>query len=424
MSEDFMHYLWQFKLYSPGLYKTTEGDALEIIHPGLLNSDSGPDFFNAKIRIDSTLWAGNVELHLKSSDWYQHSHHTDHSYDNVVLHVVFENDKTAQTSSASHIPTWIMPVDESMLHRYRKLYQSKLWIPCAQDIHRISPFKLANWLERMMVEKLESKIEWIHQLLKESKNNWDELFYISLCRSFGFGVNGDAFEHLAKSIPWDIVQKNRDDLLKLEALFLGQAGFLSLDSELDNYTSILVREYKHLVAKYRLKTMDQHLWKFMRLRPSNFPSVRLTQLAALFHKENLSLSKVIKAASTKKLMDMLKIQPSEYWQNHYRPNVASTTKSKSLGKHSKQLLIINTFVPILFAYGKASDNDSLQHKALQWMVELPAETNSILKNWETLQIKAKNASESQALVHLKQNYCNLRKCLHCRIGHLVLTKDE
>lgn len=424
MSEDFMHYLWQFKLYSPGLYKTTEGDVLEIIHPGLLNSDSGPDFFNAKIRIGSTLWAGNVELHLKSSDWYRHSHHTDQSYDNVVLHVVLEDDKTAQTSSASNIPTWIMPVDESILNRYRKLYQSKLWIPCAQDIHRISPFELANWLERMMVEKLENKIERLHQLLKESMNDWDELFYISLCRSFGFGVNGDAFEQLEKSIPWDIVQKNRDDLLKLEALFLGQAGFLNLNSKLDNYTSILVREYKHLTIKYQLKTMDQHLWKFMRLRPSNFPTVRLIQLAALFHKENISLNKIVDAASTKEIMNLLEVQPSKYWLNHYRPNIESTSKSKSLGIHSKQLLIINTFVPILFAYGKAYGNDAQQQKALQWMEELPPETNSITKNWETLQVKAKNASETQALVHLKQNYCNLKKCLHCRIGHLVIAKEK
>lgn len=423
MSEDFMHYLWQFKLYSPGLYKTTEGDVLEIIHPGLLNSDSGPDFFNAKIRIGSTLWAGNVELHLKSSDWYQHSHHTDHSYDNVVLHVVFENDKTAQTSSASNIPTWIMPVDESLLHRYKKLYQSKLWIPCAEDIHRISFFELSNWLERMMIEKLENKIEWIHHLLKERVNDWDELFYISLCRSFGFGVNGDAFEQLAKSIPWDIVQKNRDNLVKLEAIFIGHAGFLELDSESDNYTSILVREYKHMMAKYRLKTMDKHLWKFMRLRPSNFPTLRLAQLAALFHKENISLNKVVDAPSTKELINMLEVQPSEYWLNHYRPNIESTSKPKSLGIDSKQLLIINTFVPILFAYGKANDNNLLVQRALQWMEELPPETNSIIKNWATLQIKAKNASESQALVHLKQNYCNLRKCLHCRIGHLVIAKE-
>jgi len=423
MSEEFMHYLWQFKLYPAGLYKTTNNETLEIIHPGLLNSDSGPDFFNAKIKIGSTLWAGNVELHLRSSDWYRHSHHTDQSYDNVVLHVVFENDKAAHTSSASKIPTWVMPVDESILNRYKKLYESKLWIPCAQDIHRISPFELANWLERMMIEKLETKIEWINQLLKERKNNWDELFYISLCRSFGFGVNGDAFEHLAKSIPWDIIQKNRDDLIKLEALFLGQAGFLNSDTELDDYTTILVREYKHLVVKYQLKAMDKHLWKFMRLRPSNFPTIRLAQLATLFHKENLSLSKIIKSVSTKEIMNMMKIQPSKYWQDHYRPNIASTSKSKSLGKHSKQLLIINSFVPIIFAHGKAYDNDAQQQKALQWMEELPPETNSILKNWETLQINAKNASESQALVHLHQNYCTLKKCLHCRIGHLVIAKE-
>ena len=424
MSENFMHYLWQFKLYSPGLYKTTDGDSLEIIHPGLLNTDSGPDFFNAKIKIGSTLWAGNVELHLKSSDWYRHSHHTDQSYDNVVLHVVFEDDKSAQTSLAANIPTWIMPVDESLLGRYKKLYQSKLWIPCAQDIHRVSSFELTNWLERMMVEKLESKIEWIQQLLKERENNWEELFYISICRNFGFGVNGDAFEHLAKSIPWDIVQKNRDDLLKLEALFMGQAGFLNLDSELDDYSSLLIREYTHLKSKYQLKTMDKHLWKFMRLRPSNFPTVRMAQLAALFHKENLSFKKVIETTSTKELMNMLNIQPSDYWQSHYRPNIPSTTKSKSLGKRSKQLIVINTFAPILFAYGKAYENDSMQQKALKWMEELPPETNSILKNWETLQIKAKNASQSQALVHLKQNYCNQKKCLRCRIGHIVIAKEE
>jgi len=423
MSEDFMHYLWQFRLYQPGLYTTTQGESLEIIHPGIPNTNSGPDFFNAKIKIDGTLWAGNVELHLKASDWFRHHHETDKAYNNVILHVILENDDIAITASGRPPVAWQMPIEETMRNKYLQLYFSSDWVACAPHLQNLSAFNLSIWLERILVEKLEYKMKRIDALLHSTQNNWDEVFFILLCRNFGFGINGDPFERLARNTPWTIIQKNRDDIIRLESLFLGQAGFLSNLIEEDEYTAILSREYKILTNKYNLKAIEPHHWKFMRLRPSNFPTIRLMQLAALFHKGTLTLDKVLTAETVEQLTAITEVPLSGYWQNHYRPNVNSKKTIKNLGKNSRQLIVINTLVPISFAYGRYHDQQSLCQKVLQWLYLLPPEQNALISRWQKQGIQPINAAQTQALVHLKQAYCQHKKCLHCKIGHIVLSKS-
>lgn len=422
--EDFAHYIWEHKLYDKNVFHTTNGEKLEIIHPGLHNFNAGPDFFNAKIKIGNTLWAGNVEIHIKASDWFKHNHHTDKAYDNVILHVVIENDSTATTTLNNSIPTWIMPITESIKTNYFDLFQNSLWIPCANKIKQIDSFNYSNWLDRILVEKLEEKHNWMSHLLEKNRNDWEELFYTTLVRSFGFGINGDIYEKLALNTPWTIVQKNRDNILLLEALFLGQGGFLDEIENPDDYTSILIREYQHLKNKYKLNPVAKHEWKFSRLRPSNFPTVRLIQIASLFFKNKISLSKILKTNKVTEVNKLLSISISDYWQTHYYPSRPSVKKSKTIGSFAKHLILINTIIPILFAYGKSQDNYNLCQKAIDWLEDLPPEKNGIINKWSEIYSPPKNAHETQAIVHLKKNYCDLKKCLHCRIGHIVLAKSE
>lgn len=422
--EDFAHYIWRHKLYISNNFHTTDGLQLEIIHPGIHNTNAGPDFFNAKIKIGDTLWAGNVEIHIKGSDWFRHNHHTDKAYDNVILHVVIEDDKIATNTLNNYIPTWIMPITDSIKNNYLELFQNQLWIPCANKIKNVNSFDYENWLDRMLAEKLELKHEWMSQVLENNKNDWNSLFYATLLRNFGFGINGDTFEKLAFNTPWILIQKNRDNLTVLEALFLGQGGFLSDIENPDEYSSILIREYLHLKNKYNLTPLEIHEWKFSKLRPSNFPSIRLVQIASLFYNDKLSLKKILDTSEVSALNKLLSVSISEYWQTHYYPSRASVKKGKTIGKFAKHLILINTFIPIAFAYGKAHDDETLRQKAIDWLEDLPPEKNSIIKKWGEIYHPPKNAQQTQAIVFLKKNYCDLKKCLHCRIGHIVLAKTE
>ncbi|ASB48083.1 DUF2851 family protein [Alkalitalea saponilacus] len=421
MTEDFLHYIWKHRLYKPGQYFSNQGEQLEIINPGLLNSDAGPDFFNAKIKIGDTMWAGNIEIHLKASDWFKHGHHQDEAYNNVILHVVAENNSTCFNASQREIPVWEIPIETALTHKYMELQQNQLWVPCAEDIKQIDEFHLGQWLERMTIEKLEMKVDSVIKLLSQYNNDWDEVFYVLLVRNFGFGLNGDPFEMLARRTPWRTILKNADNIERLEAIFLGQGGFLSDLLPEDEYIQKLQKEYKLLSAKYGLTPIESHTWKFLRLRPSNFPTIRLVQLAELFNKGRLSLSKVLKAETTQQLIALLNISPSGYWMNHYRPGAESPVKSKAIGQNSRELIIINTFVPLAFAYGKLRGNEEFCSKSTGWLESLKPESNTIIEKWEETGIQARNAAQSQALVHLKKRYCREKKCLMCRIGHLIIS---
>ena len=422
MTEELLHYLWKFRMYKPELYKTHDGQSMEIINTGIPNNDAGSDFFNAKIKIGETLWAGNVEIHIKSSDWNRHGHQNDKAYDNVILHVVAEHDTPVKTSSGAVVQTWIMPIEQWHIDNYNSLIRAEDNIPCSHNLKNIEPFEITAWIERMAIEKLENKTAHIRQLLDNCTNDWDNVFYIMLARNFGFGLNSEPFEQLARQTPWTIVLKNIDNIKTLEALFIGQAGFLDDLMYEDKYIQDLCDEYRFLKHKYNLTPIPQHQWKFLRLRPFNFPTIRLMQFVQLIYNHKLSADVVINEENIKSIHKLLKIKPSTYWETHFRPNVESPQSKKELGESSKDLIIINTIIPFLFAYGKLRGNEKQCDKAFLWFQSLKPERNSILNSWKESGIVADNALQSQALIHLNRSYCVLRKCLTCRVGHLVISK--
>ncbi|WP_083985203.1 DUF2851 family protein [Geofilum rubicundum] len=424
MNEHFLHHLWRFKLYQPGLYKTVKGEPIDIIHPGFHNTDAGPDFFNAKVKIGDTLWAGNIEIHQKSSDWHKHGHHTNRAFNNVILHVVTRHDREASTANGTIVPTWIMEIPPPLMAAYQQLKQSRHSIPCLHGIKQVDPFVISTWLERMMVEKLEIKVDLIQQLLKRYNNDWDEVLYVLLARNFGFGINADPFEQLARQTPWRVLLRNSDDLLRLEALLLGQAGFLTGLVAEEAYIQRLQKEYHHLRHKYGLSPMPAYHWKFLRLRPSNFPTIRLVQMAALFHKNRLSLDKIMKAPHTKTLSAMLNVSLEGYWLTHYRPEAPSPHKIKRLGPRSGDLIIINTLAPLVYGYGQLRDNERLKDLALHWLESIAPEENAIVNRWRNMDIRINSAFQTQALIHLTQKYCRPKRCLHCRLGHLILASHS
>lgn len=424
MHEELLHYLWKHRLYNAGNYFTENGERLEIIHPGFPNTDAGPDFFNAKVRIGDTLWAGNVEMHLRASDWIRHKHHRDKAYDNVILHVVGQYDSAVNTSNGSEIPAWVMPIPDHLYRKYMDLSKSSKPIACGDKLQGLDLLTLNSWIERMAIEKLEKKVEQIRLLYESYDGDWDEVFYILLTRNFGFGINAQPFERLARNTPWRIVLKNRDDIRCLEALFLGQAGMLDEAPDQDDYVRHLKYEYKILRAKYGLSSVPAHQWKFLRLRPSNFPSVRLAQLATLFNGKQISLGRLLSAISITEALDLLDICASDYWTNHHRPGLSSRPRQKQLGKQSAELICINTIIPLTFAYGSLRDDEGLKAKALCWLDSFKPERNSIIDRWKALKIEPISALQSQALIYLYQNYCTPKRCLHCRIGHSIIASHE
>jgi hypothetical protein len=420
MTEEFLQYVWQYRMYSPINLSTQCNQAVEVIHPGEINHDAGPDFFNAKIKIDGTLWVGNVEVHMNSSEWNVHGHQTDKAYDNVILHVVENDDALTYRSNGELIPILKLFCPDYLYTRYCQLKNSNQWLACADKLHLISYLDISLWLQRVLVERLEQKAAVIRQMLEMTTSDWDETFYRLLFRSFGFGVNGEPFERLARSIPLNVMLKYSDDIQLTEALLFGQAGFLK-ESHQDSYLRNLYRDYCFLQQKHQLKGVDNHLWKFLRLRPSNFPTVRLSQLANLLLKLKGVFGKIVNEPDVQSIRAYLSVQVSEYWQTHYLPGKKSEKKLKKLGESSKNLIIINTVIPMVFAYGKSIANQQLQDRVLDWLAKLKPEKNSLLNEWEAHKIFINNAGDSQALIYLSKNYCKQKKCLCCRIGHQVLT---
>ncbi|SFF01798.1 DUF2851 family protein [Thermophagus xiamenensis] len=425
MNEDLLHFVWQHKLYKQGLFLSDQGQKIEIVHPGLPNSDSGPDFFNAKIKLDDVLWAGNVEIHLKASDWIRHQHHLDHRYDNVVLHVVLDDDESVSTASGRNVPTWKMEIPDTVLRQYHELTRKRGWIACESMIENIPEFEIVAWVERMLIEKLEQKVYTINSLLEETNNNWQEVFYRLLARNFGFGVNGDPFERLARQTSWTIVARNADSPEKLEALFLGQAGFLDKMIFEDDYIQRLKREYLLFKNKYQLRSLPEHVWKFLRLRPGNFPTIRLVQFAALLYRHPTMFDKIVSCSNIAEVKELFRVEPSIYWNNHYKPDVVGKKIPKRLGNQAVELIIINTLVPLLFAFGKLRGKPHLQDRALNWLEKLEPEKNNIVSGWRKFltNIEINSAAITQGLVFLKKNYCDLNNCLRCRVGHKVMTRN-
>ncbi|MEA2105889.1 MAG: DUF2851 family protein [Bacteroidota bacterium] len=419
MKEEFLHYLWKYTLFNTSNLRTQTNEKVEVINPGLHNMDAGPDFFNAKIKIGDTTWAGNVEIHLKSSDWYHHQHHTDKAYDNVILQVVHQHDKDVYLSNNSLVPTMEIQFDEILLKNYEKLIDSESWIACEKDLHTVDDFLIQKWIEALMIERLKDKALRLKQELKQTQNNWEETFYRHLARNFGFKLNAEPFELLARSLPLKILAKHKNNLMQIEALLFGQAGFLNEETG-DVYYQKLKREYQFLNHKFQLKPIAKHLWKFLRSRPGNFPTVRLAQFAALIFQSKSLFSQIMDEQDMRKIRQMLQAKPSEYWETHYHFNKKSVKKTKPLGQSAIQILLINTAVPFLFVYGKHRGKEEFCDRALRLLSQIKPENNSIISNWKRLGLKPENAFESQALIQLKNKYCTFKKCLQCSIGNYII----
>ncbi len=417
MPEEFLQYIWENRLFSREKLKTTTGEALEVIDTGKRNYDSGPDFFTAKIKIGDTVWAGNIEIHRKSSGWQQHHHQNDKAYDNVILHVVETADQPVFRTTGEEIPTLQIRYPEQLRANYQELLDAKTWIACENHFHKIDPVILQLGFNRLMIERLENKTGEILERLKQNNNDWNETFYQMLARMFGFRVNSVPFEMLAKSVPLHILAKHKNNLFQLEALLFGCSGLLNQQLLGDDYYIQLRDEFSFLYKKYQLKPIEGHLWKFLRLRPVNFPTIRIAQLAALIHRSHGLFSKITATESLETLKALFDVKASEYWETHYNFNKNTENKSaKNLGENSVHTLIINVVIPFLFVYGEQQNKHHLKDRALDFLEQLPPEQNSIITHWENLGILFRTAFETQAILQLKNMYCEKKKCLNCHIG--------
>ena len=420
MKESILHYVWQNKLFPlKGLY-TTDGDTVEVIDVGKYNTDSGPDFFNAKIKIADTLWAGNIEIHTSSTDWLKHNHQTDKAYDSVILHVVSEVNGDVYRIDGARIPQLKLVFSDTIERNHEQLIGQQMWVPCAAKIGLVPHIFIESWKNALLTERLEQKMNVIQALLADNNQHWEEAFYITLARSFGFGTNSQPFESLAKSLPISILGKHKDNLFQLEALLFGQAGLLTV-AEPDEYVLKLKKEYLFLQTKFQLTPMDGSQWKLLRLRPDNFPHVRMAQFAALIHSSTKLFSKMVENPNIDYLRELFLCQPSAYWTTHYLFGTESSAKSKKLGNQSINSILINTVVPFLFCYASQKANEDLKECTLQLLDKIPSERNAIVSGWQSLGLQSESAYHSQALIQLKKQYCDDRKCLRCRIGHKVLT---
>ena len=417
MPEEFLQYVWENRLFIDENLQTINGEKLEIINSGKRNTDSGPDFFNAKVKIDDTIWVGNIEIHKNASDWVRHNHQNDKAYNNVILHVVENVDQKTFRSKGEEIPVLQFKYPEKLKINYQNLLDAKTWIACQNQFHKIDPIILQLGFNRLMIERLEDKTSEILSRLQANNNDWNATFYQMLARMFGFKVNAVPFELLAKSLPIEILAKHKSSLFQLEALLFGNSGLLNDQLLGDDYYLNLRNEYSFLYKKYQLKGIESHLWKFMRLRPGNFPTVRISQLAALIHRSHGLFSRIIEIESLAELKKLFEVQASDYWNVHYSFNKTSTRNSvKELGENSINTLIINVVIPFLFVFGEKQNKENLKNRSLEFLEQLPTEENSIIEKWGKLGVESRSAFESQALLQLRNKYCERKKCLNCQIG--------
>lgn len=424
MQEDFLHYIWKYKKFSAIGLKSTRGAHLSIINLGQHNHNSGPDFFNALIEIDAQKWAGNLEIHIKSSDWYVHNHENDKAYDNVILHVVWEHDTEVFRKDNSVIPTLELKayVNIELRHNYTKLMQSKSWINCENEFDSVGDFRIFNWLERLYIERLERKSKDIYKLLEKSNNDWEAVLYKMLCKNFGLKVNGDAFMSLANATDFSIVRKLQNDVLDLEALFLGQTGLLEEAVE-DVYSNDLKQRYHFLKQKFQLDSQGVLPSHFFRLRPANFPTIRLSQLAMLYFKEQNLFSKIIEIEKIEDYYAFFGVETSNFWKTHYTFSKTAKSTKKKLTHAFIDLLLINTIIPIKFSYAKYLGNND-EDSVLDLIKSIKIERNSVVDKFLSLKDLDKSAMTSQGLIQLKKEYCNKNKCLQCAIGNSLVEKNR
>jgi hypothetical protein len=416
MNERLLQYIWQFQYFNKNTLTTLEGEPLQIIHSGTYNTNQGPDFLDAKIKIGETIWAGSIELHLRSSHWNQHQHSSDKNYKNVILHVVWEQD----VSVALPFQTLVLQsrVAKLLLKKYDGLMQANDFIPCQKIIHQINDLTWASWKERLLVERLQQKSQLVLDYLKTNNNHWEEAFWWMLAKNFGIKVNSDAFEKMAQSIPITILAKHKNQIHQLEALLMGQAGLLE-NNFTEDYPLLLQKEFRFLQKKYQLQPVAVPLF-FLRMRPANFPSLRLAQLAMLVHK-SLHLFTAVKESNTiSEIKNLLNVTANDYWHYHYVLDEPTAYRKKNLGAQMIENILINTVITVLFAYGWHHNDNNYKDKALRWLEEISPEKNAITKGFAVLNVGNKNAFDSQALIQLKNAYCSKKRCLDCAVGNKLL----
>jgi hypothetical protein len=425
MKEEFLHFLWKYGLYNKDKLLDNEGNRIIVIHPGEYNRDAGPDFFNARISVDGTIWAGNVEIHVRASHFNLHGHHDDPVFDNVILHVVAENDRRVFNSKGAELLTTELKFENSLHDKYNSLINNPIVIACQEEIGSFDKLLLNSWIEALVIERIEQKSGMILKILSDTGNDWEETFYRLLSRYFGFRVNTEPFEMLARSLPFRIIRKHADNRFQIEALLYGTSGMLheglfreALD---DSYYKELIKEYKILSAKYSLQPLHGWIWKFARLRPSNFPTVRISQLAGMLAVTGGLFSRLLEVNDIRQLREMLDTTASEYWDDHYTFGSLKRGHAKKTGSQATDILLINSVIPLLFVYGKNHGLSEFSDKALFFLEKIKAEDNSVIREWMAAGIKAENALFSQALLQLRDCYCRKRRCLDCRIGYRLIS---
>ena len=420
MKEEFLHYLWKFKKFDTTNLTTSNGEQLTIENAGHYLQLAGPDFFNSQITIDNQKWAGNVEIHIKSSDWYAHHHERDSNYDSVILHVVWEHDSEIYRKNNTEIPVLVLKnlVSKETLNNYNSLIAPKSWIYCEKQLGLIDPFILLNWQERLFFERLERKSKPISELLESTKQDWEAVLFCMLAKNFGLNTNGESFLKAANSIPFSIIRKECNDLQNLESLIFGISGLLEIEKE-DVYYKNLKSNFAYLIHKYQLEPTYINPLQFFKHRPDNFPTIRLSQLANVYYQQQQLFSKIIEEDVVKKIYKIFNVAVSEYWETHYQFDKVSPKKKKALSKAFIDLLIINTIIPLQFAYAK-SQGKEVSENLISLLNQVLPENNAIIDKFASFGIKAKNAFESQALVQLKNEYCNKSRCLECVIGMELL----
>ncbi len=421
MTEDFLQYVWKNQLFEKNHLLTDQKEKIEIILPGASNQDAGPDFTNARIRLNNTIWVGNIEIHTESSLWMKHKHHTDPAYDNVILHVVYKHNGTCKTTTGRIIPTLKLDISENLQKNFSRLKESPETISCSNDLHLIDSSTLILWFEALRIERLKAKATPIQYQLVDNKGDWNACFHITIASAFGMKTNALPFELLAKSTPFKLINKYHSNLFQLEALLFGQAGFLE-DTLNDTYHAELKTEYNYLKKIHHLKPIDNYLWKFLRLRPANFPTIRLAQFAKLLHQSEHLFSKILEADSVQSLQKLLNCSASKYWANHYNFGKESKTLDKKLGITSINSLIINTIIPFLFLYGRERQREDLCSRALVFQEDLPAENNRLTRLWKDQRLQITDSSQTQAIIQLIKNYCSEKNCLYCHIGNAIIQR--
>jgi len=418
ITEDFLHYIWKNRLFRLPL-TLISGENVEVLDVGQHNHDSGPDFFNAKIRINKTVWAGNIEVHFKTSDWFMHGHHHDLNYQNIILHVVYHHDVEVPDAEGSNIPTAEIQFPLNIYENYSAILQNSEWIPCGTAVRNIDPLIMNLWLDRMLAERMQVKAEDIIKNFRETKGDWKETIYRQLARNFGFKINAMPFDLLSKSIPYKYLEKHHQSLVQLEALVFGQAGFLE-ESMGDDYYRELKTEYDFLRKKYNLRPVAGHLWRFLRMRPANFPTIRIAQFAAMVSSNPGFPANILELDPEILRGELLALTPSVYWDSHYLFNKPSVKRKKQLGNQAVHNIIINTLIPVYFEYSRQTGKDQFRQKAIGFLETLPPESNNITRGWEESGIHVSNAFYSQSLLQLKNNYCNFKKCLFCQVGNQII----